>query len=338
VLAYSFALNIEAPGVLSVAIPSGTFKRSDGVFSVYSTLQVNAGFRPNIAFSSVAGIDNSSGLTAPFFFDANADSITLTIAPNTSQSLDTSATLAYGIGAGQLLSGMQRLPGSAAVNGGIGSSAQTAAATAFTYTLTTAGLLPGLYPFTFAQGAFRDTVTGARSCAITASLKIGFTPRVVIANAKGSDVTATWLDMTSSMTTYSLSIAPSVGYAFSAAQTDPSASITLLSGADSAMFSIANTGAASSAYTYSLAFTAAAAEGLKTALIPANSFTRSDGISNAATNITFKLGFAPIMQIVDTSAGTTDAWFSSVRSSVSLPVCAGMGWGGAACCCRPAVS
>jgi len=314
-------------GLRYIVFPSGALKRADGVESVLVNSTVKLGFRPDIWFvDSSTGKNDSSAAAggSAFWFASSYADIDLVITHNSNHTDATALFVtpgpSYGTSAGNLLAGMSSLPGSSSLAGGITSPSSSPTTTKLRYSLSTSGLAPGVYSFNIPAGVIQ-TSDGIYNCPLTASLKIGFSPRLEITDGAGADVTQTWLDPLAgetsvAYTTYKAKFSAGGSFGF---LTAPATTLeTLFTGDDASMFDFLSGSSATSGITYSLKFTASRLAGERTLTLPPGIVTRSDGIANAASNFSIKIGFIPSTFISDGSS--TDSWYSRSADDVMLVI------------------
>jgi len=321
-ITYPLSLLGNIAGSKILTLPNAAFKRADGGYSVTTDLAVKVGFRPNIDFTDlVTGAKDSSfyagGASAAYWF-APSSTITLVVGTNTS-CLGGAAPVfgtppTYGTAAGGLLAGMASLPGGITP---ITSPSSTASATNFSYRLSTTGLAAGTYAFKIPAGAFYENNTDAYSCALTATLKMGFVPRFSIKDAANTVVTSTWLDATGDYTDYQASFAPDT-LSFAPSTTDISDAI-IEPGAFS--FAYVASSVVTSALRYNITFDEYALPGPTPFTLVAGALRRSDGIFNTFAVYTINIGFAASVTLSDGADVSTledPAWFDRAATNIFL--------------------
>jgi len=315
---FTLGLDQDTPGVSTVVFPQGSFQRSDGVYSVESSLDVKIGFYPQVFFRDSCTNNNNSadtssyeGSDATFWFKADESIISLRVqASGTVDAFDGDAlAVPYGISANQLLYGLSALPG-------VGRSITSYASTKpgvndyYDYSLSINGLVPGSYSFPIPSGVFvaKNGADLIGSCAVTAVLRIGYVPSVKLISYNydtGSerDVSGTWLDSRSDYEGYRLRISPGGSNSFAADSFDISKNDALVWSNSEIQFddpNVENGGLISpSAVDYDFSFVDDTVPGMWNVNINAGEFMRSGSVAvyNTFTSIPVKQGFALQAQV-----------------------------------------
>ena len=357
----SFLLNLDgtAPGVQTGFFLGGAFKRTDGVGSRNISLAIRNGWTPNLAFADISeGIATGAYDTSAIIVPSTDTGLIITLtndgganwfnADSSSANPSDIHLLVSGVNSGEvvdpdtfpttldaLLGGVTPAtrPGASARSGGItGTVNYNSSFGAYTVVapfvldavLSTTGLPPGTYTFTIPSGTLKLENADTYNAPVSATLKIGFVPRVKVLDTSSStpvDVTGTWLDQNSG--SLQLNLLPNVGFTFAAnnVNTDGAATTKVELFDSTFVANVAANGTFSvSAVPFNLEEFSSASASVPFTIQP-NQLKRSDGVYNCFTSGALKYGFVPTLSFSD-SDGHNDIAFRpwSQSASVSLNI------------------